>query len=119
MAEEQIHLMNAQDQVSQYLHRIDQATASTEPDEMRQHIQEAMSFGRNALDGLDEALEVTEDADTADRIEEGMHHMDVSMDQGDQALEASDEDAMDFIIEMRKHAQQSIDFLAEAIGAAM
>jgi len=114
---EPLHLMNAQDQASQYQRHIEEAMASADSGEMKQHIQEAMPFGQNVLDSLEEALNMTEDPDRADRIEESMHHMSASMDQGDQALEASEDEMEDFVAEMRKQAQQSMTFLAEAMGA--
>ena len=119
MADEQVRLINAQDQANQYMHRVEEAVAAEGPDEMRQHIQEAMAFGQNALDHLDEALTMTEDPDVAVRVEEAMHHLGLSMDRGDQALDASEEDIEDFISEVRRHARQSAAYLGEAMAAAM
>ena len=119
MADEQVRLINAQDQANQYMRWVEEAVAAEGPDEMRQHIQEAMAFGQNALDHLDEALSMTEDPDVADRVKEAMYHLGLSMDQGDQVLDASEEDIEDFISEMRRHARQSTAYLGEAMAAAM
>jgi len=119
VADEQMRLVNAQDQANQYTRQIDQAMASGSPDEMRQHIEEAMAFGQNALDHLDGALSMTEDPDVADRVEEAMHHLGLSMDQGDQGLDASEDEIEDFISEMRRHAQQSTLYLSEAMAVVV
>jgi len=117
VVDEQVRLLNAQNQASQYMRRIDEAMAADDPVEMKQHVQEAIPFGQNALDHLDDALSMTEDPDVADRVEEAMHHLGLSMDQGDQALDASEEEMEDFVAEMRKHAQQSTVYLGEAMTA--
>lgn len=118
MTEKEIHLVKAHEEASQYLHEIGEAMESAGPDEMREHVEEAMPFAQNVLDQLEEVLDATEDADTADRAEEAMHHIGVSMDQGDQALESPEDEIQDIVLEMRKHVEQSMICLNEAIGIA-
>ena len=118
MADEHAFLIIAKDQTNQYLHLVDEAMASVDPDEMRRHIQDVMPFGQMMIDNLEEALSVTEDSEVADCIEEAMYHMVVSMDQGDQGLDVTEDEMLDFVSEMRKHAEQSATYLSEALGVA-
>jgi hypothetical protein len=92
--------------------------ASDDIDSIRQHVQEAMAYGQNVLDSLDPALDAAEDPDVIDNIEEATHQMVMSMDQGDQALEASEDEMSDLLVEMRRHAEQSLNFMVQVTGSA-
>jgi len=116
--EEQSDLGNAQAQMNQYVHHVEEAIIASGPEEMRRHVAEAMPFGVAAADNLEDALSETEDPEAADRIEEAMHHLGLSMDHGDQALEAPDDEVENFLSEMQKHALQSASFVGELVSAA-
>lgn len=116
MAEERMHLLDAQERASELLSTIDEAVASRNADEMRHHVEAALNVGQIMQDRLEEALSVTEDLDMADQVEESMHHLNMAMDQGEQALDATDEEAEECVLEMRKHGQQSNLYLRQVLG---
>lgn len=117
--DEEMHLLNAQDQISRYVRHIDEAAGSGEPGEMRRYLREAVPFGQNTLDDLDEALNMTEDPLVAEAVEGAMRHIAWSIDQGDQAIEASDDEMEELVSDMRKQAQQAASYLAEAMGTIL
>lgn len=115
MAEERMHLLNAQDRASQLLSNIDEALASGNMDEMRHHVEKMLSVGQDVQDHLEEALGAAEEPEMADQIEESMQHLNWAIDQGEQALDAADEEAEEYVSEMRKHARQSAERLARVL----
>lgn len=116
MEVEQTHLINAQDQASQYIHYIDEAMAAPDPDEMRSHIQDALAYGQNVLDHLDEASEQCVNPDVLDLVDEATQHIALSIDEGDQALDSSDEEIEEHVSEMRRHALNASNDIMQALG---
>lgn len=116
---EHSELLNAQDQMNVFMDELDDAVASTNPDDIRRHISEALSAGSNVVDHLDEAMDQSEDPDVVAIVEEAARHMSLSLDQGDQALEAPDDEMDGYLSAMRRHAEQAAKYISEAMAGVV
>jgi hypothetical protein len=119
MSNGQTNLLNAHDQAAEYIRLINEALTAEDTSEMKQKIEDALSFAQNSLDELDEAMAKIESPEAVEHIEAAMNGLVVSMDLGDQVLEASEDEVEDLVSEMRQHALEATAYLNDALAVTM
>ncbi|MCL6630830.1 MAG: hypothetical protein K6U00_14645 [Armatimonadetes bacterium] len=115
----QVHLLNAHDQMAEYLKSIDEALAEDEVSKTELQIEKALSHAQHTLDELDEAMSSIENPDTVDSIEAAMNSLVVSMDLGDQVVDAPEDELEDLISDMRERALQATAYINDALAFTM
>ncbi len=118
MENEQVHILNAKNQISEYVNDINQAVESGSPDEVRELVTVAMPFGQDAIINLEEADNLSDDPEVSERIGEAMNHLGMSVNFGDEAIKASDDEVMNVVVEMKRHADLSTGYLDDVISIA-
>lgn len=115
----QVHLLNAHDQMAEYLKFIDEALGEEEVSKTKLQLERALSHAQHALDELEEAMTSIENPDSVDSIEAAINSLVVSMDLGDQAVDALDDEVEDLVSDMRRRALQATAYINDALAITM
>lgn len=115
----QVHLLNAHDQVAEYLKFIDEALGEEEVSKAKLQLERALSHAQHALDELDEAMSSIENPDSVDSIEAAMNSLVVSMDLADQGIDAHEDELQGLISDMRERVLQAAAYINDALAFAM